>query len=130
MLAHKQWARFKDNVDDVIPLAVRSVEVVLQDQATSGTQAFSNWMEGLSSPELRRAQIEDPNIGIVINWLEHSYETTTRELQLTGPETRTLWLNRDFLKLQDGILFYSWANLEIPLTASLFLWTSSIVLFS
>ena len=110
--AHKQWARFNDDVDDVIPLAVRSVEVVLPDQATSGTQAFSNWMEGLSSPELRRAQIEDPNIGIVINWLEHSYEPTTRELQLTHPETRALWLNRDFLKLQDGILFYSWANLE------------------
>ena len=45
-------------------------------------------------------------------WLEHSYEPTTRELQLTGPETRALWLNRDFLKLQDGILFYSCANLE------------------
>ena len=112
--AHKQWAQFNDDVDDVVPLAMRSVEAVLpdqampdqatSDQAMSGTQAFSNWMEGLSSQELRKAQIEDPNIGIVINWLEHSYEPTTRELQLTGPETRALWLNRDFLKLQDGIV--------------------------
>ena len=110
MWAHKQWARLNDDVDDVVPLAVRSVEVVLPGQASSGTQAFSNWMEDLSSPELRRAQIEYPNIGIVINWLEHSYEPTTCELQLTGPETRALWLNRDFLKLEDGILFYSWAK--------------------
>ena len=121
--AHKQWARFNDDVDDVVPLAMGSVEAVLpdqamqdqamSDQAMSGTQAFSNWMEGLSSKELRRAQSEDPNIDIVINWLEHSYEPTTRELQLNGPETRALWLNRDFLKLQDGIILnYSWANLE------------------
>ena len=113
---------------------MRSVEAVLpdqampdqatSDQAMSGTQAFSNWMEGLSSQELRRAQIEDPNIGIVINWLEHSYEPTTRELQLTGPETRAVWLNRDFLKLQDGILFYSLATLKTAMTAWLFLWSS------
>ena len=82
--AHKQWARFND---DVAPLAMHSVEAVMpdqampdqatSDQAMSGTQAFSKWMEGLSSQELRRAQIKDPNIGIVINWLEHSYEPTT-----------------------------------------------------
>ena len=97
-------------MDDVVPLAVRSVGVELADQAVPGAQAGSNWMEGLSAPELRRSQTEDPNIGIVINWLEHSYEPTTRELQLTSPETRALWLNRDYLVLQDGILYYSWAN--------------------
>ena len=71
-----------------MPLAVRSLEAVLPDPAMSGTQAVSNWVESLSSLELRRAQTEDPNIDIVINWLEHTYEPTTRELQLTGPETR------------------------------------------
>ena len=110
--AHKQWARFNDDVDDVVPLAVRSVgvEITNQTQSMSDTQASSNWMEGLSVIELRRAQTEDPSIGIVINWLEHSYEPTTREQQLTGPETRALWLNRDHLRLQDGILYYSWTN--------------------
>ena len=86
------------------------VEITDQTQTMSDTRASSNWMEGLSVIELRRAQTEDPSIGIVINWLEHSYEPTTRELQLTGPETRALWLNRDHLKLQDGILYYSWTN--------------------
>lgn len=109
--AHKQWARFNEDVDDVVPLAVRSVEALLPNPI-SEPQAVSNWVESLTSPELRKAQIEDPNIGIVINWLEHSYEPTTRELQLTGPETRALWLTRDHLKLQEGILYYSWANLK------------------
>ena len=110
--AHRQWARFNNDVDDIVPLAVRSIEVEVQDIDSSGAQTISNWMEGLSRLELREAQTQDPNIGLVMNWLEHSYEPTTRELQLTGPETRSLWLTRDQLKLQQGILYYSWSNCD------------------
>lgn len=110
--AHKQWARFSEDVDDVVPLAVRSVDTVCTDHASSVCPAVSNWVESLSSMELRRAQTDDQNISIVLNWLEHSYEPTTRELQLSSPETRALWLTRDYLKLRDGVLFYSWANHE------------------
>ena len=110
--AHRQWARFNDDVDDIVPLAVRSIEVEAQDTDSSSAQTISNWMEGLSRLELREAQTQDPNIGLVMNWLEHSYEPTTRELQLTGPETRSLWLTRDQLKLQQGILYYSWSNCD------------------
>ena len=110
--AHRQWARFNDDVDDIVPLAVRSIEVEVQDIDSSGAQTISNWMEGLSRLELREAQTQDQNIGLVMNWLEHSYEPTTRELQLTGPETRSLWLTRDQLKLQQGILYYSWSNCD------------------
>ncbi|MCG8047953.1 MAG: RNase H-like domain-containing protein, partial [Candidatus Thiodiazotropha endolucinida] len=110
--AHKQWARFNEDVDDVVPLAVRSVEALMPDQTLTESQAVSSWMEGLSSYELRNTQTADPNIGLVINWLEHSYEPTTRELQLCGPETRALWLTRDHLKLKNGVLYYSWANLD------------------
>ena len=110
--AHRQWARFNDDVDDIVPLAVRSIEVEAQDTDSSSAQTVSNWMEGLSRLELREAQTQDPNIGLVMNWLEHSYEPTPRELQLTGPETRSLWLTRDQLKLQQGILYYSWSNCD------------------
>ena len=108
--AHKQWARFNDDVDDVVPLAIRSVEAAMPDQAMPEHQVVSNWVENLSSIELRRAQTHDPSIGIVMNWLEHSYEPTVRELQLTGPETRAMWLTRDQLKFKDGVLYYSWTN--------------------
>ena len=63
-------------------------------------------------PKTQKGPNRRSNIGIVINSLEYSYEPTTRELQLTGPETRSLWLTRDHLMLQGGILCYSWANLE------------------
>ena len=71
--AHKQWARFTDDVDDVVPLAIRSVEAGMPDQAMPQHRVVSNWVENLSSIELRRAQTHDPSIGIVMNWLEHSY---------------------------------------------------------
>ena len=108
---HKQWDQFDNDINDVVPLVVRSVELSLPDQAVSGLQVVSNWVDDLSLLELRRAQLEDPIICIVIDWIEHSYEPTTRELQLTGPITRALWLTRDHLKLQHGKLYYSWADL-------------------
>ena len=67
-------------------------------------------MENLSSFQLRQAQLDDENIGVIIHWLEHSYVPTTRVLQLCGPETRALWLTRDHLVLKDGVLFYVWAD--------------------
>ena len=50
------------------------------------------------------------NIGVIIHWLEHNYEPTTRELQLCSPETSSLWHTRDHLRLKDGVLFYVWAD--------------------
>ena len=57
--AHKQWARFNDDVDDVVPLVIRSVEAAMPDQAMPKHQVVSNWVENLSSIELRRAQTHD-----------------------------------------------------------------------
>ncbi|MCG8109820.1 MAG: RNase H-like domain-containing protein, partial [Candidatus Thiodiazotropha taylori] len=108
--AHKQWARVNTDVDDVVPLAVRSVQPMNPVSVLTGIQTVSNWMESLSALELREAQVEDPNIGIIINWLEHSYEPTTRVLQLCSPETRALWLTKDHLVFKGQVLYYSWAN--------------------
>ena len=82
----------------------------MPDQAMLEHQVVSSWVENLSSIERRRAQTHDPSIAIVVNRLENSYEPTVRELQLTGPETRAMWLTRDQLKFKNGILFYSWTN--------------------
>ena len=42
--AHHQWSRFIDAADDVVPLAVFSINVPLNS---------SNWIEGLTSGQLR-----------------------------------------------------------------------------
>ena len=86
---------------------MRSVEAVVPDQTLSEPKTVSNWMESLSSLELRRVQTEDPDIGIVVNWPEHSYEPTTHELQLCGPLA-----DKGRFKLKYGVLYYSWTNLD------------------
>ena len=110
--AHQQWVRFNDDVDDVIPLAVRSVDLDSSHQSIpdSESRPSSNWVESLSSFQLRQAQLDDIHIRTTIHWLEHSYDPSTRELQLYSPETRALWLTRDQLVLKDGILYYVWTD--------------------
>ena len=50
-------------------------------------------------------QNNDPNmIGEVIRRIEYPYEPTTRELQLSITETRALWLTKDQLNFQSGVL--------------------------
>ena len=113
--AHRQWARFNEDVDDVVPLAVRSIDLdsVQNNSQPQGIQeTSSNWADSLSSLQLSEAQRNDPNIGIVMHWLEHNYEPTTRELQLSGPETRALWLNREHIVFQNHVMYYSWTYRE------------------
>ena len=47
-----------------------------------------------------------------MHWIEHQYEPTTRKLQLSGPETRALWLNREHVMFQDRVMLYSWTYRE------------------
>ena len=112
--AHRQWARFNEDVDDVIPLSVRSVDLSESDQLPPEQESrpSSNWMESLSSVQLRQAQLDDKNIGVILEWLEHSYEPSTKVFQLCSPETRALWLTRNQLLIKDGILFYVWIDCD------------------
>ena len=43
--AHKQWAQFNDDVYDVVPFAIRSVETMLPDQAMLEHWVVSNWVK-------------------------------------------------------------------------------------
>ena len=47
--AHRQWARFNDDVDDVVPLAVRDINVQEADQVPSNQHTVSNWVENMSA---------------------------------------------------------------------------------
>ena len=64
--AHEQWSRFEDDVDDVVPLAVR----VLEQTETNPTY----WGPSLSKTELRSAQLEDPDLLKIITWLESNQD--------------------------------------------------------
>ena len=105
--AHNQWSRFAEDVDDVIPLAMINTNTLVDVPLSTGS---SNWVEGLTSGQLRDAQLQDPDIGLVIHWLEHGYLPSKRELLLTSPETRALWSCRSNLEFSNGVLFYLWSE--------------------
>ncbi len=132
--AHNQWERFIEDVDDVVPLAVRSIqtnvptqdynnndsqdpedEIVLNDDDNQITSDYAqtdtsnpNWLQTYSPANLRSIQLEDPEIAIVIHWLEQEIFPTPSELRLTSPVTRAYWLCRKYLVLIDEVLYYRW----------------------
>jgi transposase InsO family protein len=106
MRAHNQWSRFQDDVDDVVPLAIMSVR-----SQTPGSDAVSpNWVDNYEPQQLRDLQTQDPDIGLVIIWLENKVEPSRRELLLTSPSTRSLWSCRQYLLMENGILHYLWSE--------------------
>ncbi len=131
--AHNQWGRFCEDVDDVIPLAVRSVTTRSSPQSpddnddnpddvdmptstdTSGPNvplndapSAANWLETFSPIELRDIQSQDPDIAPIVQWLHSDIEPSIRQLRLTSPATRAYWLCRSNLQFINGVLYYQW----------------------
>ncbi|MES9881488.1 MAG: RNase H-like domain-containing protein, partial [Sedimenticola sp.] len=133
--AHNQWSHFSEDVDDVVPLAVRTVTAqtvtpspnsVSSSNSTPNPDSDSddpsldpgipstsetsvpNWLQTFSPDQLRSIQLEDPNIAPVINWLETDTEPSLRQLRLTHPSTRAYWLCRAHLHFINGVLYYQW----------------------
>ena len=65
--------------------------------ARDRTSQLSNWADGLSPIQLRETQLNDPDLRLVIRWLENSYFPSDSELRLTSPSVSSLWLNREQL---------------------------------
>ena len=103
---HEKWKVFNEEVDDVIPLAVR---VVTQDESIPEAVA-ENWLEKYSAAELRAAQLRDSDLRPVINWLELEMDPSQANLYLRSPAVRHYWLLKDQLFLSDGVLFYRWED--------------------
>ena len=122
--AHQQWARFEEDVDDVVPLARRSPEEFRDENASrirvigisepdvmDGDPVIQNeacnWLEGYSVQESQRS---DQDLLPIIQWLEQDLSPTTPEVYLHSPTTKALWLCKAQLMLKDGVLYYRWEN--------------------
>ena len=125
--AHEQWSRFEDDVDDVIPLAVRTInfqEVLSEDEipseqedlsedivSTGNPQGFCNWLTSYSKEELRSLQVADQHLGVLVAWLEKNHQPSQNELQLSSPTVKRFWQYKDQLCLNQGVLYYRWEEL-------------------
>ena len=139
--AHGQWDRFCEDVDDVLPLAIRAVtlqnvQAPSEDQnaSSSGDESVNSsltslppdfplldetvqeeanrnrkyWLPAYTSEELRKYQLEDPDINVVIRWLEKEEVPLSDVLFLSSPATKILWIHRLQLRLINEILYYLW----------------------
>ena len=65
--ATKQWSRFEEDVDDVIPLATRSISQIT-------TSETSNWTSGFSKAEWSKSQDDNADITLIKGWVENGSE--------------------------------------------------------
>ena len=111
---HNQWAKFIEDVDDVIPLAVRSASIDISPEEILSPEfpmsEESIWLPRYTSAELREAQQADPDLQQMFSWLEDKVTPTVHELYLSSPALKHFWLTRSQLKIVDGVLRYQWVG--------------------
>ena len=69
---HEQWSRFDEEVDYVVPLAVRRAEQEAdppdQDRVEQADVELRGWLHRLTPEELRQRQEEDPVLRVLLWW--------------------------------------------------------------
>ena len=107
---HNQWNRFENEVDYVVPLAVRQVSNTAstgENQATTDDDTLVS-LEGYSREELLALQSADPHLAPITRWLTQDENPSASELCLQSQETKTLWRKKNLLLIRNGLLHYQW----------------------
>ena len=125
--AHQEWGRFLEDVDDVVPLAVRTVELtreltgepsILVDETpvicSVRKVAVEQTLEldAYTKEDLRTAQLADPDLEPLLIWKDGGVEPDEEELALHSSVTKKLWVLRRQLCVTNGVLYYLWEEEE------------------
>ena len=129
--AHKEWARFEDEVEDVVPLSVKHVlatpssnqytlvhgglqlvrRAVLDPDVDKGASS-DEWVvwtsSKYSSDQLRDRQRQDSDVYPLVDWVENQRTPSQAEYQLCSPATKFFWTNSALLVVHCGVLYYKW----------------------
>ncbi len=109
-------------MDDVVPLAVRSIECATEehvidnpgagDENRAAAELFEtprvNWLEAFSKEKLAQEQRADPDLSILHKWKQVGALPTKEDVALKSPAVRKYWLCWPQVELHQGVLFYSW----------------------
>ena len=106
---HQQWQRFNEDVDYVVPLAVRHIQVSQSSENVEADGDSGITLTGYSAQELHHLQSTDAELGILLTWLDGD-PPSPGEIMQQGRETKALWKCRDQLVVRDGVLFYNWLD--------------------
>ena len=108
-----QWERFSDFVDDILPLSVRQVTLdpAVGDPIPEDTPSASD--------DWASQQREDPELNVIIQWLEEEEDPDPGILYLQSSAVKHLWRLKEQLALRQGILCYKWVCPSGTVTRSL-----------
>ncbi len=112
--AHQQWSRFEEDVNDVVPLAVRAVSsnnsasTGVLDEPQGDQEAQRSKVDSLSKERFREEQAKDPDLELILRWLHLQQDPSPLELSLMSPASKYYWLHRTQLELKDEVVYYRW----------------------
>ena len=69
----------------------------------SSASSSNSW--GFSIADLKEAQGQDSDLGLVLDWLGRKLEPDPSALFRASPSTKSYWLNKELLTLIDGVLY-------------------------
>ena len=102
--AHNQWSRFNENVDDVVPLAIKTLV------SNGPNESPNSWLSGYTHQELQEAQLADSSLKKLIHWVSNDIEPEQNELFLCSPDVKYFYRNKTHLSFQNGLLYYHWKD--------------------
>ncbi|XP_038154197.1 uncharacterized protein LOC119791901 [Cyprinodon tularosa] len=119
----QQWAKFTEDVDDVVPLAVRRLTTnedegnrtkeQPKDPVTEGTGTpATNWLQPVTQEEWALEQRKDPVLSKLHQWIEKGELPTRDEVSLESPAARKYWLCWPQIELHHGVLVYRWERAD------------------
>ena len=74
--AHNQWSKFEEDIDEVVPLAVKTVTV---------SEHGNSWLTGFTKEQLHSAQLSDPCLQKLISWVSTGVTPEQKDLALCIP---------------------------------------------
>jgi hypothetical protein len=87
------------------PTRALSIKKNCPDPGGGDDKIRHNWVDGYSNEKLAECQLEDADLGKVIQWLRMDGKPSRDEVAAESPAARQLWLMWDQLKLVAGVLF-------------------------
>ena len=101
--AHSNWERFYNDVDDIVPLAIRHVS---HDATDKVPEDDLTWIERYRVKDLRKMQLDDEITSQLIKWLESDQIPTQAELALCSPGIKYFWLLWHQLLMVSSVLYF------------------------
>ena len=100
MRAHSNWERFYNDVDDIVPLAIRYVS---HDATDKVPKDDLTWVERYRVEDLRKKQQDDEITSQLIKWMGSDQKPTHPELALCSSGIKYFWLRRHQLLMVSGV---------------------------